>query len=94
MSNRYVEHDSSSGCSYVNLSHYNNGSKGTHPPTPKESVSGYYVVPAYDSPGYDTLTHKKYNDSCCGSPYTNIRAAYKTHDGNCHQKYTTMQCNR
>lgn len=95
MSNRYVEHDSSSGClcSYANLSHYNS-SKGTHPHFPKGTVSGSYVVPAYDSPGYDTLTHKKYKDSCDASPYTNIRAAYKTHDGNCHQKYTTMKCNR
>jgi hypothetical protein len=92
MTNRHNEEESSSGCSYANLSHYNNGLKGMH--FPKYPPKGHYVVPAYDSPGYDTLTHKKYNDSCCGSPYTNIRAAYKTHDGNCHQKYVHMNCNR
>lgn len=92
MSNRYDNHENSSGCSYVNLSHYNNGFKGIH--VPKHTITGRYVVPAYDSAGYDTLTHKKYNDSCCGSPYTNIRAAYKTHDGNCHQKYVHMNCNK
>ena len=94
MSNRYDHHENSSGCSYVNLSDYNNGLKVKRPHVQKGTVSGSYVVPAYDSPGYDTLTHKKYNDSCCGSPYTNIRSAYKTHDGNCHQKYTHMQCNK
>jgi|688.fasta_scaffold145267_3 hypothetical protein len=93
MSTRYNEHESSSGCSYANLSHYNNGSKGKHPHIPKGNVTGY-VVPTYDSVGYDTLTHKKYNDSCCGNPYPNIRAAYKTHDGNCHQKYVHMNCNK
>lgn len=94
MSNRY-EHESSSGCSYVDLSHYNNGSKGMHPPIPKGTEGGVYVVPAYDSPGYDTLIHNKNDSSCCGSPYTNIRSAYKTDDGgNCKQKYINMQCNR
>lgn len=96
MSSRYDERESSSGCSYVNLSHYNNGLKGNRPHVPKRTASeeGHYVVPTYDLPGYDTLTHKKYNDSCCGSPYTNIRSAYKTHDGNCNQKYVRMQCDR
>lgn len=82
--------NNSSGCTYANLSHYN-GSGKQH--FPKGNVIGY-VVPSYDSIGYDSLTHKKYNNSCCGNPYPNIRAAYKTHDGNCKQDYTTMQCNR
>ena len=94
MSNRYDNHENSSGCSYVNLSHYNNGSRGTHPHVPKGHVSGSYLVPTYDSIGYDSLTHKEYNNSCCGSPYPNIRAAYKTHDGNCKQNYTSMECNK
>jgi hypothetical protein len=91
MPNRYDNHENSSGCSYANLSHYNNGSKGTH----HRSVHpGTYTVPAFDSIGYDSLTHKEYSNSCCGNPYPNIRAAYKTHDGNCKQDYTTMDCNR
>jgi len=99
MSNRYNEDNSfvvgSGACSYANFSHYNKGSNGMHPHVPKGTASGYYVVPTFDSIGYDSLTHKKYNnDSCCGSPYTNIRAAYNSHDGNCNQKYVHMQCNR
>ena len=93
MSNRY-ENNSSSGCSYVNVSHYNSGSKGMHPPVRKGNEGGSYVVPVFESPNYNTLVHNRNEKSCCGSPYTDIRSAYKMDDGNCNQKYTTMQCNR
>ena len=44
------------GCNYAQLGAYNQGFRGIRPPVPLTAVSGYYVVPAYSAPGYDTLT--------------------------------------
>ena len=80
-------------CQYATLKHYNNGSKGMHPhvpPLPKGSMANTYVVPVYDSPGYNALVHGK--SGCC-SGYPDIRSAYKSNsDGSCNPKYVNMQC--
>jgi len=82
----------SGACSYATLSHYNNGSKGMRPPISQSTVSGTYIVPTYDAPGYDTLTGKGCGN-CAG--YFNIGAAYKSSkDGSCNPIYnSSMSCN-
>lgn len=78
-------------CSYATLSHYNNDGKGgvVQLPTPKGAVSGSYVVPHYDTIGYDALQHGPV-PSCSG--YFNIGTAYKGKGGDCSQKYVHKLC--
>ncbi len=83
------------GCSYAQLGTYNVGFKGIKPPVPMTSVSGYYVVPAYSAPGYDTLTHGTLPNGCgSGGNYFNIGRAYGSSAGNCNTKYMGSLCNK
>ena len=52
------------GCNYAQLGTYNIGFKGIRPPVPMTSVSGYYVVPQYGGPSYNTLTHGEPGCGC------------------------------
>jgi|GEM_PF-3954949 len=93
MSRQHVERKGSlvggSSCSYATLSHYNNGSKGMHPPVPQGTESGTYIVPSYGAPGYGTLMHDT-APGCAG--YFDIGDAYKSGGGNCNQQYVRKLC--
>lgn len=82
-----------SGNNYAQLGSYNQGFRGIRPPVPLTSVSGYYVVPAYSAPGYDTLTH---GASGCGTAsggnYFQIGQAYGQNAGNCSTQYMGSIC--
>ena len=96
MSSKHYEGATSSvggnACSYVNLTHYNNGFKGTRPPVPNlpaGAVANTYTVPVYGSNGYNTLIH---GSSGCCSGYPDIRSAYRSTDGSCNPKYSISHC--
>jgi hypothetical protein len=80
------------GCgNYAMLGMYNAGFRGIRPPVPTTNVSGYYVVPAYSAPGYQTLTH---GPPSCG-PYFQIQKAYGYGAGSgsfCNQQYMGSIC--
>ena len=78
------------GCNYAQLGAYNLGFRGIRPPVPLTSVSGYYVVPAYSAPGYDTLTH----GGGSGGNYFSIGQAYGQGSGSgfCNTKYMGSIC--
>lgn len=83
------------GGSYVQLGAYNSGVKGIHSPVPLTSaltsangVNGYYVVPAYSAPGYDTLTRAA-NNSSGGGGYFRIGQAYGS---DCNTEYISSLC--
>jgi hypothetical protein len=78
------------GC-YAQLGTYNQGFQGVRPPVPYTSVSGYYVVPAYSAPGYDTLTHGS-QEGGSGGNYFTIGRAYGTGGSGCSQKYMGSIC--
>jgi hypothetical protein len=83
------------GCNYAQLGAYNLGFRGIRPPVPLTAVSGYYVVPAYSAPGYDTLTHGAAGCGCgssSGGNYFNIGQAYGSGAGNCNTKYMGSIC--
>ena len=80
---------SKGGCNYTNLSHYNSGNKGMSPPVPATTVSGVYIVPDYQMPGYDALTYGG-NASCVG--YPTIQSAYGKNAQNCSTKYIQKLC--
>lgn len=83
------------GCNYAQLGAYNLGFRGIRPPVPLTSVSGYYVVPAYSAPGYDTLTHGAAGCGCgssSGGNYFTIGQAYGQNAGNCSQRYMGSIC--
>jgi len=83
------------GYNYAQLGAYNLGFRGIRPPVPLTSVSGYYVVPAYSAPGYDTLTHGGAIDGCgssSGGNYFSIGRAYGQGAGNCSTKYMGSIC--
>lgn len=80
---------SGSSCGYAPLSEYNRSSGLVHGPPDVNDVSGYYVVPAYGSPGYNTL---RYEDKCC-TTYPSISHAYRDmSNGNCGTKYVKSYC--
>jgi hypothetical protein len=93
MSRQYLDTSSPTvsgpSCSYATLTHYNNGSRGMSPPVPRTTTSGYYIVPAYGAPGYNTLMHDA-APSCSG--YFGIDAAYRSKGGNCNQQYVRKLC--
>jgi hypothetical protein len=93
MSRQYIEntHPTVGGpaCSYATLSHYNRSSRGARPPIPRGNTSGFYNVPVYGAPGYNTL---KYSDECSCTSYPHINGAYKSNGGNCSQKYVKKLC--
>lgn len=75
-------------CSYASLGTYNNGSQGMNPPAPIGGVTGSYIVPAYDAPGYNALTMS--GQSCSG--YATIGPAYNSNGGDCNQQYVRKLC--
>lgn len=84
------------GCNYNRLGNYIGGYRGIRPPVPMTTVSGYYVVPSYSAPGYDTLTHGRYRglDGGCngGGPYFQIGQAYGYGAENCSTNYMGSLC--
>lgn len=87
-------YDSAGSCSntnYARLGAYAAGYRGIRPPIPTTTVAGYYVVPTYSAPGYDTLTHGA-PDCCSGGPYFSIGKAYGYGAGNCSTQYMGAIC--
>jgi len=78
------------GCSYARLGAYNASFNGIRPPIPMTTVSGYYVVPNYSAPGYDTLTHGSAEG--CGIGYFQIGKAYGYGANNCTTTYSASLC--
>ena len=76
-----------SPCAYNTLQYYNSYQSG--PPVPMGNISGVYVVPAYSSPGYDTLTHGG-SSSCHG--YFGIEGAYRNTGGSCSTQFVRKLC--
>lgn len=76
---------------YATLGNYTGGFKGgIRPPVPTTSVTGYYIVPSYSAPGYQTLTHGPPSEN--GGPYFNIGKAYGYGAGNCNTQYMGSIC--
>lgn len=73
---------------YARLGTYAAGFRGIRPPIPTTTVAGYYVVPTYSAPGYDTLTH----GYSTGGPYFSIGQAYGYGAGNCSTQYMGAIC--
>lgn len=87
------------GCSqYTTLSGYNGGqcARGIRPPVPTTNVSGFYIVPSYSAPGYNTLQHGGGDDGCCNggssSSYFQIGKAYGYGAANCNTQYMGSIC--
>ena len=81
-----------SACAYATLSHYNNGSQGlANIPQIRGQVNGMYVVPAYGTAGYASLTHGDTAPSCSG--FFNITSAYGQGANNCNTQYVKKLCN-
>lgn len=89
ITNRYTGYNgNNSGCgNYSMLGSYSAG-RGIRPPIPTTNVSGYYIVPSYSAPGYQTLTH---GPPSCG-PYFTIGKAYGYGAGNCQTQYIGSMC--
>ena len=100
----YSEYNNSnvgSACNFATLSTYNasagvgrgngRGMMG-NPPMMRGAAdtSGFYLVPNYTAPGYDTLTHQT-QGSCSG--HFNITNAYGSNSNNCATKYMRKICN-
>jgi hypothetical protein len=82
-----------SGCNYARLGAYTAGFRGIRPPVPMTTVAGYYVVPSYSSPGYDTLTHGGPRYGCGdGGPYFQMGQAYGYGAQNCSTQYMGSIC--
>lgn len=84
-----------SGCNYARLGAYAAGFRGIRPPVPMTTVAGYYVVPSYSAPGYDTLTHGPPEYGCngnSGGPYFSIGKAYGYGAENCSTQYMGSIC--
>ena len=84
----------SCGCGnsqYARLGAYAAGFRGIRPPVPMTTVAGYYVVPSYSAPGYDTLTHGP-PDCNTGNAYFTIGKAYGYGAANCSTQYMGAIC--
>ena len=92
MSNEYSNSKVGPACSYKTLSNYNGSSPGTMVTPRANSTSGYYVVPTYEAPGYDTLTNPHGGSGNCNG-FFSIDSAYGSGAANCNQQYTKMLCN-
>ena len=84
------DYNTSPACSYSNLNNYNGYGASTSPAVPASTVSGSYIVPAYGTIGYDTLTHGSSTPSCSG--YFSIQHAYGTDASNCNTQYSASSC--
>lgn len=89
----------SAPCAHATLSTYNmtnknnatNGMMGSAPMNPQSAnVSGFYLVPNYQAPGYDTLTHGG-KGSCSG--FFNITNAYGANADKCSTQFLRKICN-
>jgi hypothetical protein len=87
--NDYKNFSAGCGCNYAKLGTYVSGYRGIRPPIPMTTVAGYYVVPTYSAPGYDTLTHG--GGAQCG-PYFSIGQAYGYGAENCSTQYMGSLC--
>jgi hypothetical protein len=84
---------SNPACSYSNLQNYNGYGQSTSPPVPAAAaVRGSYIVPAYGTIGYGTLTNENrgVQPSCSG--YFGIGAAYGEDAAQCNQQYSQSSC--
>lgn len=91
MSRSYQVNSNACDSQYARLGAYAAGFRGIRPPVPLSTVSGYYVVPNYAAPGYDTLQHGP-SDGCCTGPYFKIGKAYGYGAGNCNTMYLASMC--
>ena len=75
-------------CAYASLGGYNAPS-AMNIPVPPTTRSGYYLIPSYASPSYNTLSD--YGNPCSG--YPDILHAYKTGvAANCGASYSVSLC--
>lgn len=77
---------------YARLGTYAAGFRGIRPPIPMTTVAGYYVVPTYSAPGYDTLTHGAPDCSGSNGSYFTIGKAYGYGASNCGTQYVGAIC--
>tara|TARA_Y100000389_G_scaffold123524_2_gene120844 strand:- start:1714 stop:2013 length:300 start_codon:yes stop_codon:yes gene_type:complete len=90
--------NTSAPCAHATLSTYNqtsgnnmNGNMGSPPMSSVASnVSGFYLVPNYQAPGYDALTHGGKGSS---SGFFSITHAYGANADKCSTKYLRKICN-
>jgi hypothetical protein len=78
------------GCNYARLGAYTGGFRGIRPPVPTTTVAGYYVVPSYSAPGYDTLQHG--SSQLSSGPYFSIGRAYGYGADACSTNYMGSIC--
>ena len=94
------EVNSSSACNYTTLGHYNAVNPGTveharasasaHPIGPGGERQGFYIVPTWGAPGYDTLTHGLRAPTCSG--HFNISQAYGANAASCNTTFVERLC--
>ena len=93
MSGEYSNATVGSACNYASLAHYNKSKAGAMNVVPPQmntlNTSGFYIVPAYDAPGYDTLTHGV-GGTCSG--FLNITDAYGKNADKCSTQYLKKIC--
>lgn len=80
------------GCNYARLGAYTASFRGIQPPVAMSTVSGYYVVPDYTAPGYNTLLKTPPGSCSSGSGYTQIPFAYGAGANNCMTSYSASIC--
>lgn len=93
VNNPHRLYGSNDGCNYAQLNSYTASFRGIRPPMAASTVTGYYVVPDYSSPGYNTLM-KTPPGSCAssGGGYTQIPYAYGVGANNCVTSYSASIC--
>lgn len=81
----YKPYAANNNCTYTQMGAYNPGVRG--------AVMGYYVVPNYSPPGYDTLTHGP-PGGCeeSSNGYFQIGKAYGSGANNCQTTYSASMC--
>ena len=77
--------------SYSHLGSYTTGcNKCIKYPLPASTVSGYYVVPNYSTPGFSSLTHGVDDNP---TEYFQIGKAYGVGSNKCVTTYSASLCN-
>ena len=81
-------------CNYSRVNAYTSSFGGIQPPVPMTTTTGYYVVPNYSAPGYDTLTHGASEGGCgeAANGYFQIGRAYGYGANNCSTTYSASLC--
>ncbi len=74
-------------CSYGSLGNYNQPYSNINPPPQGKTISGRYIVPAYEAIGYNSLEGAA---SC--QQYPNINQAYGMGAAKCNTQYRAASC--